>query len=1046
MADDIVQRIVLTGDDDITRAFDQIAEAGERAAHKLEEAFSVGITSAEGIGLAIGGAIASLGLLTAAAAEFTRRMAEVVDSTKDLAQQLGITTEEMSGLGAAFADSGISNGQMEQSFRRLTTVIQNSWDQIKKASADSADKLKGDAIGVAQAQEQLANAQTASARLERDQSDARIRSSQSVASAELRLRDSQLALARSRGADTSVQDAALSRARQQLAVQEAQQALRDAQLKKSREAEDQAAAARKQQLAEEKAGLDLDQARKKQREDQANDIGNITAAIKKVNAGDTDALKSINASAENVVKGIVAASADGGKALVQFKGDISDLATPAPRATAVLETLGKTLAAIKDPILQGAVAARFFGRTVSEDMIQVLANPDKLDAFKKRIDDLGLGISKVDVEIAEKFRSALFTLQNDFQLVGVKIASVFGPTFTQILEDADKTLLSLKDTAVDVIKGFDAGPVKLFISALESLGNLGSSSLKLVGQLLNGIASAVNAIFGTDFTGFTLALSPVIAALKTVQFLVDAIAGSFRLLSSFFSGQGFGDRISALTELLGKQMRALGEFVTGNFKKGIEDFNQANTDYAKRLTAIDSVEKQVAEGQAKRRREMSDDTEKSNDNITTDQKKSLDEADGDYKKSVDNRLEDQKRLESAAKTSNDQTQKAQQSQRKAAQSDVSTPDLSGPGGIIGGGGQLLRQIFDKVGGPFTINGVSVGSGLEGETIGLGRGVPIGFGSGASVGGAGKPELDQSIIDAQRGNQIAQKVLSDAVKQGIQGAAKEATPQRPFSVAPDSRSPTGIPTGEPFPQLPLPERPPLADDLRPPGVNPELQSIADKLDSFLSTMQSLFQKLSPPPSPQGEQLPQTDGLGQPLSDAASSIGAVGDNADKAQDSLSKLVDAANSAASALNGINKGSSDSGSNVVELAGGGHITGPGTSTSDSIPAWLSTDEFVHPAMAVRHYGLSFMESIRNLSFPKFSTGGLANLMSSSIPRFSGGGVVSSQGGGFGLPDLGTVSLLTDHGRVPVIMSRDAATELHRRSVNQRISSTTKKTPGFVS
>lgn len=44
------------------------------------------------------------------------------------------------------------------------------------------------------------------------------------------------------------------------------------------------------------------------------------------------------------------------------------------------------------------------------------------------------------------------------------------------------------------------------------------------------------------------------------------------------------------------------------------------------------------------------------------------------------------------------------------------------------------------------------------------------------------------------------------------------------------------------------------------------------------------------------------------------------------------------------------------VNVATGGYISGPGTSTSDSIPAMLSTGEFVMNAKAVQHYGLDAM------------------------------------------------------------------------------------------
>ena len=44
--------------------------------------------------------------------------------------------------------------------------------------------------------------------------------------------------------------------------------------------------------------------------------------------------------------------------------------------------------------------------------------------------------------------------------------------------------------------------------------------------------------------------------------------------------------------------------------------------------------------------------------------------------------------------------------------------------------------------------------------------------------------------------------------------------------------------------------------------------------------------------------------------------------------------------------------GAEDIELAGGGEVTGPGTGTSDSVPARLSDGEFVVTAKAVRGAG----------------------------------------------------------------------------------------------
>lgn len=91
----------------------------------------------------------------------------------------------------------------------------------------------------------------------------------------------------------------------------------------------------------------------------------------------------------------------------------------------------------------------------------------------------------------------------------------------------------------------------------------------------------------------------------------------------------------------------------------------------------------------------------------------------------------------------------------------------------------------------------------------------------------------------------------------------------------------------------------------------------------------------------------------------------------------------SSSSLLGGLAGGLSDgvaaaAGGNAYgfHLATGGHVTGPGTSTSDSIPAWLSNDEFVVKASAVRKPGvLRLLEAInggRDVGFAKFANGGL--------------------------------------------------------------------------
>ena len=66
--------------------------------------------------------------------------------------------------------------------------------------------------------------------------------------------------------------------------------------------------------------------------------------------------------------------------------------------------------------------------------------------------------------------------------------------------------------------------------------------------------------------------------------------------------------------------------------------------------------------------------------------------------------------------------------------------------------------------------------------------------------------------------------------------------------------------------------------------------------------------------------------------------------------------------------------------LAGGGHVTGPGTGTSDSIPAMLSNGEYVVRAASTRKF-LPLLEAINTGRLPAFALGGPVG----ALPNLSG-------------------------------------------------------------
>lgn len=90
-------------------------------------------------------------------------------------------------------------------------------------------------------------------------------------------------------------------------------------------------------------------------------------------------------------------------------------------------------------------------------------------------------------------------------------------------------------------------------------------------------------------------------------------------------------------------------------------------------------------------------------------------------------------------------------------------------------------------------------------------------------------------------------------------------------------------------------------------------------------------------------------------------------------LSAAIASASAASSASSGVGAAAS------VAAATGGHISGPGTATSDSIAARLSDGEFVVKAAAVNRYGVDFLHAINNGRLGAFADGGLV-----SDPGFS--------------------------------------------------------------
>lgn len=132
-------------------------------------------------------------------------------------------------------------------------------------------------------------------------------------------------------------------------------------------------------------------------------------------------------------------------------------------------------------------------------------------------------------------------------------------------------------------------------------------------------------------------------------------------------------------------------------------------------------------------------------------------------------------------------------------------------------------------------------------------------------------------------------------------------------------------------------------------------------------------------------------------------------------------------------------SGESVGAFAGGGHVRGAGTGTSDSIWARLSNGEFVVRAAAVRHFGVNFFAALNALRVPRLNMGGMVDGIHRmmAVPHLAAGGLVGFSppavavaGGG----NLGTLTLKTEDGTFAVMTDEATAAGLRRYALRKQV------------
>src|SRR5579872_6932565 len=106
--DDIVQRVLLEGEDDVVESLKRIGEVGEQTFERLEKAAEHGETSFALIAVAIAGLATALSIGATAMIEFVEGYDRAIQKNEALAESFGTTETGIEGLRSAFASVGVS--------------------------------------------------------------------------------------------------------------------------------------------------------------------------------------------------------------------------------------------------------------------------------------------------------------------------------------------------------------------------------------------------------------------------------------------------------------------------------------------------------------------------------------------------------------------------------------------------------------------------------------------------------------------------------------------------------------------------------------------------------------------------------------------------------------------------------------------------------------------------------------------------------------------------------------------------------------------------
>lgn len=375
-----------------------------RAVDSLSEGLKSAVGQFQSFVIGAGVIVGAVGAVAGGLFELSKKSSESTVAVERLGDQAGVTVTQMSGMLGALTNMGAKTEDLSTVFKRLAVAISTVWPEIQKSVKDAANLIIDD--------------------------QNRIRaSSLAVEGAQLSLFNARQRLANLTGTATDPQVAkAMELKAAQLAVADAEQRLAEAVQKRA-------------------------EAAKKASDDQKNDLTNVAAVVKLVTDGVIDfqsASTKANLNLDNVIKGLVINAGPAVEALGQFKGSLADLGNAAPNVQAVFFKLADFMKNSGDASLNTAVAFKLFGRGVQQDLIEAMSKgSDAIKGEISRLKDLGLVLDEFDKDAAKGLEKASNRLSSVTGVLTAQIGNRFAPAFTEgmnlltkSIEDSHGTILA----------------------------------------------------------------------------------------------------------------------------------------------------------------------------------------------------------------------------------------------------------------------------------------------------------------------------------------------------------------------------------------------------------------------------------------------------------------------------------------------------------------------------------------------------------------------------------------------------------------------------